>query len=290
MPVALSRPLTRAEFVHPISSYVAPICAFAGQRAVVGGTAVIVAPRLAVTATHVLDELRTQFGYERSSKSLELDVYVNQLNTGVCWYVCHASSWVGTDITVLSLKARNEAASTAVVQQLLITVDPPAVGTRVTALGYPSTSLAIPRNDAGVLEMNFSITPTVSEGEVIEVHRSLRDSVNLRFPCFAVNAEFSAGMSGGAVFNDSKELCGLVCSGGDGELKHYSHSVSAWPMTLIPVTLPDDIPPYKGIVPSVSYKMLDLARLGYIHLKGYERIEFFKHENGTDGVRRHHAA
>ena len=286
--MALIRPITYTEFVHPISRHIAPIYAFAGQHAVVGGTAVIVAPGLAVTASHVVDEIKTQFGYDKSSRNIKLDVYVSQLNTGASWHVCRYSSWIGTDITVLSLKARNDEARSASVERLAMTVDPPIVGTKVTALGYPGTGLTIPRNDLDVLELDFSITPTVSEGEVIEVHRSLRDSANLRFPCFAVNAEFTAGMSGGAVFNQSKELCGLVCSGGEGELKDYSYSTSVWPMAIIPVTLPDDIPPHAGITVGETYKLLDLARLGYVSFHGHERIEFFKHENGSDGVRRHH--
>lgn len=286
--MTLIRPTTYAEFLHPISTHVAPLCGFEGQRAFAGGTAVIVAPGLAITASHVLDGIWTQFGYDRSSKNIQLDVYLNQLNTGACWYVSHASSWVGTDITVLSLTARNDKARSACVGRLALTVDPPAVGTKVTALGYPGTGLTIPRNDRDLLEMSFTVTPTVSEGEVIEVHRSLRDSANLRFPCFAVNAEFSAGMSGGAVFNENRELCGLVCSGGEGELKEYSHSTSAWPLAIIPVELPDDIEPYPGIVSGKPYRMLDLARIGYLQFNGYERIEFFKYENGSDGVRRHH--
>ena len=286
--MTLIRPTTYAEFLHPISRHVAPLCGFSGQRAFVGGTAVIIAPGLAITASHVLDEIRSRFGYDRLSKNIELDIYVNQLNTGACWYVCHASSWVGTDITVLSLKARNDLARSASVDQLPIVVDPPTLGTKVTALGYPGTGLTIPRNDGDVLQMNFSITPTVSEGEVVDIHRSLRDTVSLRFPCFAVNAEFTAGMSGGAVFNENRELCGLVCSGGEGELKHYSHATTAWPMAIIPVTLPDNIPSHDGVTPGGEYKLLDLARLGYVRLNGHERIEFFKHENGSDGVRRHH--
>jgi hypothetical protein len=286
--VSLIRPNTSAEFSHPISTYVATLSGFVDTRAFVGGTAVIIAPGFAITASHVIEEIWAQFGYDRSAKNIELDIYVNQLTTGACWYVCHASSWIGTDITVLSLKARNEQARSASIGRLPIAVDPPPPEANVTALGYPNTELTIPRNDHNVLEMNFSITPTVSEGTVIEIHRSFRDTANLRFPCFAVNAEFTAGMSGGAVFDQSRQLCGLVCSGGKGELKEYSPAVSAWPMAIIPVTVPEGIPPFAGIIPGETYKLLDLARLGYIQLNGHERIEFFRHENDSDGVRRHH--
>lgn len=286
--MSLIRPITVAEFLHPISTHVAPICGILGQRTVVGGTAVIIAPGLAITASHVFDEIFTKFDFDRSSKNIKFDLYVNQLSTGACWYVCHVSSWVGTDITVLSLKARNEVARSASIDRLPIEVDPPIPGAQVTALGYPKTKLTIPRNDQDVLKMNFSITPTVSEGEVIEVHRTHRDTVLRPFPCFSVNAEFTAGMSGGAVFNQSRQLCGLVCTGGKGELKDHSYATSIWPMAIIPVTVPDSIPSFAGITPGETYKLLYLARLGYVHLNGHERIEFFKYDNGSDGVRRHY--
>lgn len=252
------------EFLHLISTHVAPLFGFVGQHAFMGGTAVIVAPGLALTAKHVIQEIADHFGCNSSSPSIELDVYVAQLNTGACWYACRTSSWVGTDIAVLSLRVRNEAARTARINRLAMTVDPPPEDTTVTALGYPHTELTIPRNDPDFLKINFSITPTISEGRVIKIHPSLRDAVNLRFPCFAVGAEFTAGMSGGAVFNEQRELCGLVCSGGEGELKDYSNATSIWPMTLIPVKIPEEIPPYVGVTPGETYKLLDLARLGYL--------------------------
>ena len=286
--MSLIRPTTIEEFLHPISTHIAPLYGFTGQRAFVGGTATIIAPGLAVTASHVMDAITAHFGYTRNSKNIELDIYVTQLNTGACWYACHQSSWVGTDITILSLQARNEVAQKAPVNRLPMTVDPPPPRATATALGYPSTELAIRRNDGDLLKMSFSITPTISEGTVIEIHRSLRDTVNLRFPCFSVAAQFTAGMSGGAVFNQSRELCGLVCSGGEGELADFSHATSIWPMSLIPVTIPEGIPPHAGVVPGNKYKLLDLARLGFVALSGHERIELFKHDNGSDGVRRHH--
>ena len=284
--MSIIRPTSIAEFLHPISTYVAPLSGFIDLSSFVGGTAVIIAPGLAITASHVFDEFLTQFGSNRTPHNINLDLYINQLNTGACWFVCHASSWVGTDITVLSLKARNEVARSTSISRLPMTVDPPEPGTQVTALGYPKSKLTITQNDEDILKMNFDITPTVSEGNVIEVHRTHRDSVLLPFPCFSVNAEFTAGMSGGAVFNQKRQLCGLVCTGGKGELKDHSYATSIWPTALIPVTIPDGISPFAGITPGGKFKFLDLAKLKYILLDGHERIEFFKHKNGSDGVRR----
>jgi hypothetical protein len=277
------------EFLHPISNHVVPIYAFSGQEAYAAGTAVIIAPGLSVTASHVLQGLLEHFANNKLQDNIELDIYLTQFNTGATWYVSRAGTWVGTDISVLSLVPRNEIAAEIEVSPLQITVDPPNIGDAVIAYGYPKTEFNVPRNDSEQTELNFTITPTLSEGSVTEIHSSMRDSVNLRFPCFAVNAEYSSGMSGGAVFNQDRELCGLVCSGGNGELINYSHATSIWPMSIIPVTMPSGIPSHESVVSGDTYKMLDLARHGYINMNGHDRIEFFKHDNGSDGVRRFHA-
>lgn len=282
------RPTTLDEFFHPISTYVTPLCAFVGQEGYVSGTAVILAPGIAVAASHVVQDILKKIGHNNKDSNIELDLYVMQLNTGACWYVSNSSSWVGTDITVLSLVPRNDIASSIKIDRLPISVDPPPKSSTITALGYPDTKLDIPQNDSDITKLCISITPTVSEGKVLDIHRSFRDRANLPFPCFTVDAEFLGGMSGGAVFNENRELCGLVCFGGEGELKNYSHAVSIWPMSIIPVVISDSMTEFKDITPGQKYKVLELAKLGYINMIGHERIEFFKHENGSDGVRRHH--
>jgi len=46
-----------------------------------------------------------------------------------------------------------------------------------------------------------------------------------------VEAHFIGGMSGGPIFNQAGELCGLVCSGGSGdEDVPISNGVVLWPM------------------------------------------------------------
>lgn len=282
------RPTTIDEQLHPLSSYITPVYGFRDKHAYVGGTATIIAPGLAVTASHVMSSIMTHFGYAEDSTGIELDVYVTQIQTGASWYVSHQSYWIGTDIAILSLQARNDEAQVASVGQLRMTVDPPLANSTVTALGYPGTELSIDSNDSEELKLRFSVVPTISEGSVIEVHPSFRDTAILRFPCFSVAAKFAAGMSGGAVFNENCELCGLVCSGGKGQLANYSHAASIWPMSLIPVTIPKGVSSDYRLARDRQYKLLELARRGVVSLSGHDRIEFFKHDNGSQGVRRHH--
>lgn len=286
------RPVIKKEFLHPIMSHIVPIFAFKREQCVVGGTAVLIAPHFAFTAKHVLEYIYREFGVDiKRQKEVSLDIYLNQVNTGCVWYVAQSFAWIGTDIALLRLHPRTDAAKNYEIERLPMTVDPPAEGSEITALGYPATKIKLRRNDSEVTEIKLDITPTVSTGCVLDIHRSMRDSSMLNFPCFSVDAKFPSGMSGGAVFNDKKELCGLVCTGSDGDLEQkgsYSNAVSMWSSMIISLSLnPGGLNP-PGLEIGKAYKILDLARMEYFNFKGNERIEFFKHENGSDGVRRKH--
>jgi len=286
------RKTTKEEFRHPIMDQVMPVIAFEGRNGLVAGTCVLIAPYLALTARHVVEAIHRSFGCDAwKDKNAKLDVYPIQFNTGRIWYVSQVFAWIGTDIAFLRLQPRSEQAKTPDSQFLKMTVDPPAIGSEITASGYPKTEITVERNDHEVTALKLNIYPTVSTGIVTEIHRSLRDKTMLNFPAFSVNARFPAGMSGGAVFNDKKELCGLVCSGlEDGQDRNgdYSNAVSIWPSMIIKMEFNsgDYLP--SGLEPNRQYSALKLAQLGCIKVLGHERIEFFKHENGSDGVRRKH--
>src|SRR3989338_1511050 len=285
------RPLTKEELFHPIMSHVSPLITFKGDVGFVEGTVVLIAPHFAITGKHVIEGINKKFNISMSNeKEIVLGLYVFQIGTGYIWYISQIFYWVGTDIAFLRLHPRN--AKKSPLKRLAITVDPPMVDSEITALGYPKSEIHVKRNDIEETALKLVLTPTVSTGAVSEVHSSQRDPFMLRFPSFTADAVFAAGMSGGPVFNDKRELCGLICSGleegREKEKNYYSNAVSIWPRMIIPIKLkPDDCIP-DGLEPNKSYKVLDLARCGYFDVKGHERIEFFKHENGSDGVRRRH--
>ena len=53
-------------------------------------------------------------------------------------------------------------------------------------------------------------------------------------------------------------------------------------MSIIPVTIPNHIPSHDSVVSGGKYKILDLAKQGYIIMNGHERIEFFKHDRSEE--------
>lgn len=287
------RPITKEEFFHPLMAHILPLISFEGRNGIVAGTCVLIAPNYALTAKHVMEYVFERFGFDVSrlgkKRNISLDIYAHQLSTGHTWYVSQSSSWIGTDIMLLRLTPRTESAKKYIPAQLAITVDPPKEDSEITAIGYPSSDIVIHRNDSEVTELDLTLNPTVSVGKVLEVYHSFRDMSLLRFPSFSVNACFAPGMSGGAVFNSQRELCGLVCAGLNEKNKDdtffYSNAVSIWPSMIIPITLNTECNMLSGLIPNKPYKLIDFARQGIINVKGHERIDFFKHANGTDGIR-----
>ena len=101
-----------------------------------------------------------------------------------------------------------------------------------------------------------------------EVHEQNRDAVMLPFPCFRTNAQFDHGMSGGPIFNEAVELCGLICSGfPPSEEGCVSYGASLWPSMATELDLP-----YEGFASGAKYPCIELARRGIITANDWERV------------------
>lgn len=68
-------------------------------------------------------------------------------------------------------------------------------------------------------------------GKVIVAHPVKRDSVMLGFPSFETNARYDSGMSGGPMFNELGNVCGIICSSFDSsnDEEHISFASLLWP-------------------------------------------------------------
>lgn len=87
-------------------------------------------------------------------------------------------------------------------------------------------------------------------------------------------------MSGGPVFNDQGELCGLICSGGETEKDYYSHVVTLWPSMATVLDLDRE-----GFPKGQPYPALELARHGFIKAEDWQRVVIGAHANGQSFVR-----
>jgi hypothetical protein len=161
---------------------------------------------------------------------------------------------------------------------LRLSILPPAQGERIAAFGYASTGVV---NEEGQ-QVEFRLNPSTSIGTVTQVFPEKRDSSLLSFPSYEVEAHFIGGMSGGPIFNEAGELCGLVCSGYDDAPVAYG--VVLWPM--VGIRIDHRIP---NVVSAPPYTILELARAGLLDVRGWEYVEAnaepYEDEDGTKKIR-----
>lgn len=243
------------------------------------GTAVVVAPYLAITAKHVVEDhwTKNQGPWPESGDLVgDLSFLAFQVppdGDACLWAVQRIWNSAVTDIAFLKLVPASARAATFQWRHLAINALPPAVGSRVTAFGYHSSEIVAGK------PVLWRHNASNSSGNVIDVHVEKRDSVLRTYPCFCTDARFDGGMSGGPVFNDAGELCGLVCSGiapFDAQEGHTSYVTTLWPSlgTIIDLNR-------LGHPAGKRYPVLELARGGQMIVRNWERVGVEWNEDGT---------
>lgn len=242
----------------------------------IGGTCVMIAPGLAITAKHVITDAVKK--YDKidldipSKEDIELQVthnsYMFQIidgKIGYRWSVKQYFPCPISDICYLTLRPMFDSKKLPVPQNLSITLIPPTVGERIYAYGFPHSAVNIDGR-----EIKLNVNPITSAGEVITVYEQFRDTSLISFPAFHTNARFDPGMSGGPVFNESGKLCGLICSGttlDTSESDPISYVSLLWPSMGTEVRQKLEYHDLKE-----KFPVLFLAEHGYIHAEGWERV------------------
>jgi len=109
---------------------------------------------------------------------------------------------------------------------------PPKVGERIKGFGFP-WSVAKFRPDRLGNRLELTDRPVWAEGEVVAVHDWKRDRGLYSFPCFQTNAQFDPGMSGGPVFDDNGDICGIISgsmSTSEANQTYVSYASAIWPL------------------------------------------------------------
>ena len=250
------------------------------------GTAVVVAPWLAMTARHVVEDYQDRFGVTRAATGLDHHFQlltcltlkggrdVLPLFVGRVWY-CDP-----IDIALLELQPASEFPIDYKWKVVPLSLQPPSVGDRVVAFGYAASRVTGPAS--GVGEREWKTSPSTSVGEVLEVHQQSRDSVTLPFPCFRTNARFDGGMSGGPVFDEAGHVCGIVCSNLPPTHEHEDHASyasSLWMAMGILVNANWDRVPV-----GTYYTVYELAQAGVLTVTGLENIQVIRTSAGSQSV------
>jgi hypothetical protein len=264
------------------------------------GTAIVIAPYLAITARHVVEDYWSN--YERvtlgagigqtvdfaGSFSIVAFQVLQEGKTGHLWNVDRLWLSPFTDVAFLRLAPRSDEARNHDWRSVTMNLLPPAIGTQITGFGYHSSAINVNELEDRI-EIEWKDSPTTTTGEVIEMHERGRDPVMLTFPCFRTNARFEGGMSGGPVFNAEGELCGVICTGlklAEGETEHISYVASLWPSMGTNIDMGRE-----GFPQSVFYPAFELAKHGLILARNWERVVLHKKADGTPqvGLRTHNS-
>ncbi|MDP2451061.1 MAG: serine protease [Polaromonas sp.] len=236
------------------------------------GTCVRIGVGLYLSAKHVVEDFIDSFG--QSNLHMNFSIWIVHLYEGPvseCWALTNVWTASNTDIAVLRAIAHTDGTkSLKGVNTVGLDLSSPPVGDRVVSYGFCKSRGVLEVDTQGV-KLDIWGDPITSVGEVREIHHQMRDPVLRNFPCFQVNARFEGGMSGGPIFSDAGQLCGVVCSGyaldaDDSEAISYGSTL--WPALCIPLTV--DV---QTGSPCEPYCLLELANRGLIHVNHAQRLK-----------------
>jgi hypothetical protein len=229
--------------------------------------------RLALTAAHVVDQPFDRRIYsppnpDRPDFGIIALQRVHMQTQGLCWRVESEHRFPApstgeddyravepVDVALLKL-----APQTPLIPELEdcrrwfleINVAPPAVDSSVTAFGFVKSEMDV--DPADPTSFVCSNVRRVVRGTVTQVFFPRLDRAMLAFPCFRIEGDFHSGMSGGPIFNDSNQVCGVVLSGG---IPGVCHGAVLWPILGVEID---------------GLRLLDLARQGQIRAANHHCV------------------
>ncbi|MGH7711222.1 MAG: S1 family peptidase [Gemmatimonadaceae bacterium] len=257
----------------PIRQIALPVASHVQGHWYASGTAVAIAPYLAMTAAHVVAD-----HYERSERkalvgapSDSFHLYLLQTTDNGAGIVIWEGTqlWLSSITDIAFIGLRHFASNVAVLPATFIRLDllPPPIGSRVVAFGYHSSLISL-RDPSNPLDIHWHDEGATSVGEVVEIHPRQRDAARLNFPCFRTNARFDAGMSGGVVTNDLGRACGVICSSlpaGEPGQDDVSYAATLYAAMGTRINLSPD-----GAIGGPVFPVVELARQHRLHALHHE--------------------
>lgn len=253
------------------------------------GTAFIFQPYLALTAKHVIEEFfkldpRIYRGEKVSFNFWAIQVFwEGSEHNYVVWEVKFVSLSGHSDLAVLKLHPYCENADKYTMWKTVpCTLISPKVGDSMIGFGVHKMSFEGSRvNAEGKVEhIEMKDEASSSRGVVRAVYPQHRDLSLLPFPCFEVDAQFEAGMSGGLVINDRSEVCGIVCSSMPATEEHQtpsSYVAMLWPLMAMKI----NFALFRTAPVSGEQYILELARHGVFTPEGWERVVIEENPSGS---------
>lgn len=175
------------------------------DRERVTGSAVLVAPGIAIAARHVIEPEAAALAAGK----------INLLASGVTeqgldlWQVKRSCLHHDSDLCILSLVRRSAMSQNATLNHASLTTRMPAIDELVMMVGFTASAPEFAGTSERVVvtgELKGSV------GKVKAHHPTGRDKYMLPWPCVEVAVGASGGMSGGPAFDKNGRVFGVVCS------------------------------------------------------------------------------
>ncbi|MFM0363726.1 trypsin-like peptidase domain-containing protein [Paraburkholderia sediminicola] len=251
------------------------------------GSAFVVGVQMLFTAKHVALQLLAEDPDLAHGRPSRIQYAVIQALKGtqqlIVWNIHSIGMIDNCDVALVTLSpAHNRAKNYLRWSGLTLSFVPPRIGDRVAESGVHKIDIKSLRMDGDNIHVELDAKRTFSEGVVKDVHFESRDRGMYSFPCFQLDAQFDAGMSGGYVINERNEVCGVVCgslAATSEDEEHVSYAALLWPVVSLPVP-PEWIP---GAVTGVDYLLWDYYKQATVKPIGLERVSF-SNELATRGV------
>jgi hypothetical protein len=260
------------------------------------GSAVLIGHNLAITAAHNIADLITHMGTELlagGSMQATFHLFADQTFADsendpkaliIRYSVVEVCMPPWADIAVLRLSPWSQIPKNLALLHAKLSLTIPSVGDRMSAFGYYDTGVNVEK-PATELHVTIKRRPATSIGQVTEIYPEGRAGT-AKGSCFATDALYEGGMSGGPVFTDAGRVCGLIstCMKGDESAPHYSTVALLWPIMALAMKfqLPSDSEPK-------LYTFMELAKREILDAEGWERVELEQSLDGTTSIVKYRA-
>jgi hypothetical protein len=236
------------------------------------GSAVMVAPGIALTAGHVVDEMRERgFLAEGGGQLIAVSFHADRVEL---WRADGFTRVDVGDLSLLTLIRTTARSAEPAAQQLnfglaRLAARTPLVGETISLIGFRAAEESF---ESRAL---MGLTLIGSVGQVTDVYPQRRDSHGLPNPAIAVNARTLGGMSGGAAFDAGGNLIGVISTGFEEPPSFVSLS---WPATYVPIS-----PRWPPAAVPLETSLGELAKAGF-GLEHLEDVETWWTEDGHQMV------
>jgi V8-like Glu-specific endopeptidase len=195
------------------------------------GSAVMVAPGVALSAAHVISTWIAAVTLGKAGCMLTGFVKDGQ----TFWRATGVRVDLDTDLAIISLEPADNQTKKRSVRLAHLTTRTPKVGESLMFCGYRGAKTKFVHDGN---EIELAATAYISTGKVSQIHAARRDRIRYRWPCYEADCVIIGGMSGGPVFDSDGYLIGICGAGLDilenGKPKTVSPSYAwqIWPCML----------------------------------------------------------